>query len=131
MGNKRLVWIDAQLPPSLAQWLRSEYGTNAMHVETLGLHRAHDSQIFAAARAAEDPVMIVTKDDDFAKLLDQRGPPPQVVWVRCGNVSNQELRRIVLDAWPRALALLTTGEALVEIRRRSEPADNASSSSKA
>jgi predicted nuclease of predicted toxin-antitoxin system len=119
MGHKRLVWIDAQLPPSLAQWLRSEYGTDAMHVEALGLHRAHDSEIFTAARAAQDSVVIVTKDDDFAKLLDQHGPPPQVLWVRCGNVNNQELRRIVLDAWPRASALLTASEALVEIRRQS------------
>jgi predicted nuclease of predicted toxin-antitoxin system len=70
----------------------------------------------------------VTKDDDFAKLLGQHGPPPQVVWLRCGNVTNPELRRIVLDAWPRADALLAEGEALVEIRRRPETAEQASPS---
>jgi hypothetical protein len=38
-------------------------------------------------------------------------------------VTNRELRRIVLDAWPRALNLLVAGEALIEIRRRTEPAE--------
>jgi predicted nuclease of predicted toxin-antitoxin system len=128
-GSSRTTWIDAQLPPALARWLQSEHGTDARHVEELGLLRARDTEIFAAARAATGPVAVVTKDDDFAKLLDQHGPPPQVVWLRCGNVTNRELRRIVLEAWPRALDLLTAGEALVEIRRRSEPAESSTSSS--
>ena len=110
------VWIDAQLPPTLARWLASEHGADAVHVETLGLLRADDSAIFEAARAVG--AIVVTKDDDFAKLLAQRGPPPQVVWVTCGNVRNRELRRIVLSAWPRAAALLGAGEALVEVGNR-------------
>lgn len=116
----RKTWIDAQLPPALARWLHTEHGTDAQHVEELGLHRARDTEIFAAARAAAGPVAVITKDDDFAKLLDRHGPPPQVVWLRCGNVTNRELRRIVLDAWPRARDLLMAGEALIEIRRRPE-----------
>jgi predicted nuclease of predicted toxin-antitoxin system len=68
----RAVWIDAQLPPALARWLQTEQGTSAHHVEELGLHRARDTEIFAAARAAADPVVVVTKDGDFAKLLGHR-----------------------------------------------------------
>ena len=41
------VWIDAQLPPALAEWLRAEHGTDAVHVVDLGLHRARDTAIFA------------------------------------------------------------------------------------
>jgi predicted nuclease of predicted toxin-antitoxin system len=128
-SSSRTTWIDAQLPPALARWLQTEHGTDALHVEELGLHRARDSEIFAAARAATGPVAVVTKDDDFAKLLDRHGPPPQVVLLRCGNVTNRELRRIVLEAWPRALDLLAAGEALVEIRRRSAPAAESSTAS--
>ncbi len=58
--------------------------------------------------------MVITKDD-LVRLLEQPGPPPQVVWVTCGNVRNAELRRVVLPAWPRAAALLAAGELLVEI----------------
>lgn len=113
------VWVDAQLPPSLAHWLASEHGLDAVHVEALGMLRADDAVIFRAARTAGD-VVVVTKDDDFPKLLAQHGPPPRVVWVTCGNVKNRDLRRILLSAWPRAVALLAAGEPLVEIRERHE-----------
>ena len=112
------AWLDAQLPPALARWLQTHHQVNAVHLQELGLHRARDSEIFEAARAAGG-VVVVTKDDDFASLLGRHGPPPQVVWLRCGNVNNQELRRIVLEAWPRTVELLDAGEALVEIRSRS------------
>lgn len=114
------VWVDAQLPPSLARWLAQEFGLEAAHVQDLGLLRARDPAIFTAAReeAGRRPrVIVVTKDEDFVQLLERRGPPPQVVWVACGNVSNAELRRIVSTAWPRAADLLRAGEPLVEIRR--------------
>ena len=100
------VWIDAQLPTALARWLRTEHGVDTVHVEELGLLRARDPVIFARARSADRSVVIVTKDDDFPKLLGQHGSPPQVVWLRCGNVTNQELRRIVQEAWPRVAGLL-------------------------
>jgi predicted nuclease of predicted toxin-antitoxin system len=58
------VWIDAQLPPALAQWLRTEHGIDAVHVESLGLLTARDRVILAAARAAERRIIVVTKDDD-------------------------------------------------------------------
>lgn len=112
------VWVDAQLPPSLARHLVSTHGTDAVHVEELGLLRARDAAIFAAAGRADRSVAMVTKDDDFPKLLALHGPPPRVIWLRCGNVRNRELRRIVSDAWADAIALLETGEPLVEIRRR-------------
>ncbi len=110
------VWVDAQLPPALAHWLRREFGIDAIHVQTLGLHQADDPPIFEAARTAAD--VVITKDDDFVRLLDQRGPPPRVLWVRCGNVKNATLRDILLRAWPEAAALLAAGESLVEVGRR-------------
>ena len=115
-GSPFVLWIDAQLPPSLAAWFREEQGVDAAHVQDLGFLAAADSVIFAAAGKAG--VIMVTKDSDFPKLLQQHGPPPQVLWIRSGNVTNRELRRIVLDVWPEAMALLTNGVPLVEIRRR-------------
>ena len=57
----------------------TEHGLDAVHVEELGLLRARDPVIFAQARSADRLVVIVTKDDDFPKLLGQHGSPPQVV----------------------------------------------------
>jgi predicted nuclease of predicted toxin-antitoxin system len=112
------LWVDAQLPPSIALWFRVDLRIEAVHVADLDLLTAKDEVIFRAARTADRAVVLVTKDDDFRQLIDRHGPPPQVIWVRCGNVTNSELRRILLDAWPRVAALLASGEPLVELRRR-------------
>ena len=75
----RTIWIDAQLPPALAVWLERQHGVIAAHVLELGLVSADDSVIFDAARSGRAAV-VMTKDDDFLKLLERHGPPPQIVW---------------------------------------------------
>jgi len=57
----------------------------------------------------------MTKDADFVLLLERFGPPPQVLWVRCGNTTNAHMRRVLVETLPSALALLEAGEPLVEI----------------
>ncbi len=113
----RVVWIDAQLPPALARWHTQSQSVDAKHVQDVEQLAADDPAIFAAARAGGADV-VVTKDEDFVQLVERRGPPPQVVWVTCGNVSNAQLRAIILGAWPRVAELLASGERLVEIGRR-------------
>ncbi len=79
----------------------------------LSLHRAKDPPIFQAARGAEAVVM--TKDSDFLALLDRFGPPPQILWITCGNTSNTRLKVILMASLSRAVDLLRQGERLVEI----------------
>lgn len=43
------------------------------------------------------------------------GPPPQVVWVTCGNSSDAHIRGVFDATFADALKLLATGAALVEI----------------
>ena len=44
----------------------------------------------AIVRAAQKAdVVMMSKDSDFLNLLDGYGPPPKVIWVTCGNTSNQ------------------------------------------
>ena len=107
------VWIDAQLPPALAQWLVQTFGVEAVAVRDLALRDATDLEIFEAGRAAEAVVM--TKDADFVALLEQRGAPPKIVWLTCGNTSNARLREVLARTWPQARVLLERGEPLVEI----------------
>lgn len=110
----RRVWVDAQLPPALARWLIREYAVDAEHVNDIGFLGEDDDVIFAAARTAGAAV-VITKDDDFVRLLERQGPPPQVVWVTCGNVRNAALRGVLIPVWPQIAVLLTAGEPLVQI----------------
>ena len=107
------VWLDNQLPPALAPWMRASLSLECVPVRDLQLQRASDAEIFHAARAAE--VVVMTKDRDFIDLLDQHGLPPQVILVTCGNTSNARLRRLIESAWPTILPMLERGEALVEL----------------
>lgn len=107
------VWIDAQLPPALAQWLVQAFRVESVAVRDLGLRDATDVEIFEAGRKAQ--AVIMTKDADFVALLEQRGAPPKIVWLTCGNTSNARLREVLARTWPQARVLLDAGEPLVEV----------------
>jgi predicted nuclease of predicted toxin-antitoxin system len=107
------VWLDAQLPPALCGWLASEFGLEAVPLRDLGLRDARDRDIFEAARAAN--VIVMSKDADFAELVMQRGPPPQILWVSCGNTTNEGLRQFLSGTLSAALQLIETAEPLVRL----------------
>ena len=108
-----ILWLDAQLPPSIARWIQTTFGVEAHPVRDFGLRDAKDTEIFQEARTAQ--VVVMTKDHDFVELLERLGPPPRVLWVTCGNTSNTQLKEILVGSLPAALRLLEQGERLVEI----------------
>ena len=109
-----IVWVDAQLSPRIAQWLSMHFAVEATPVRDLGLREASDQSIFDAARSVNAVVM--TKDVDFVGILERLGPPPQILWVTCGNTSDARLREILGDVFGTAIEMLAMGEPLVEIR---------------
>ncbi|MEH1967308.1 DUF5615 family PIN-like protein [Nostoc sp.] len=108
------IWIDAHLSPAIATWITITFGITALALRDVGLRDAEDTEIFEAARATG--VILMTKDSDFADLVDRFGTPPQVIWLTCGNTSNDRLKEILNSTLAEALELLQSGEALVEIR---------------
>ena len=84
------VWIDAQLSPAIAACIREHFPVSALAVRDLGLRDSTDREIFFAARQAGAVVM--TKDMDFVRLVEEFGTPPQVIWLTCGNTSNRHLK---------------------------------------
>lgn len=110
------IWVDAQLPPTLAQWLSATFDdVEAAALRDLSLRDAQDIEIFTAART--EHAVIMTKDRDFIDLVDRLGSPPQVIWLTCGNVTNRNLRQLLLPTLPNALEQLRQGESIVEISK--------------
>lgn len=107
------IWVDAQLPPTLADWLSSNFDLETAALRDIGLRDARDIEIFEAARLAS--AVIMTKDSDFVDLVCRLGTPPQIIWLTCGNVTNRNLRRLLLSTLPSALEKLQEGEIIVEI----------------
>jgi predicted nuclease of predicted toxin-antitoxin system len=108
-----IIWIDAQLPPTLAGWIAETFGVTAVSLRELGLRDAKDIEIFEAAKQPD--LVIMTKDSDFVDLVCRLGTPPQILWLTCGNVTNRNLRQILTFTFPEAINQLQQGEMVVEV----------------
>ena len=116
-----IPWLDAQISPSLCLWIARRFGVDAVHVRGLGLRGAEDTEIFDRARKAQ--AVVFTKDEDFVDLVRRLGSPPQVLWLRCGNMPNSRLKTILARTLPDAIELLREGEPIVEIGQTGKLAD--------
>ena len=74
--------FDQNLSHKLPQLL-SDLFPDSSQVRLLGLGQADDRRIWGVA--VEGEFAIVSLDADFAELAQLRGPPPKVIWLRCGN----------------------------------------------
>ena len=108
-----IIWLDAHLSPSIARWISDTFAVECVSVRDLGLRDALDPPIFAAARAANATVM--TKDADFAKMVERLGPPPRVIWLRCGNTSNAALKDLLIRELSECIVRLTDGDSIAEL----------------
>ena len=107
------IWIDAQLPPTLANWLTDTFSVEALALRNLGLRDSKDIDIFEGARTVN--AVIMTKGSDFVDLVCRLGTPPQILWLTCGNATNRYLRQLLIVTLPEALERLRQGEMIVEI----------------
>lgn len=80
----------------------------SVQVKQLDLGQADDRRIWDVAEAGG--FAIVSLDADFAELAQLRGPPPKVVWLRCGN----QPTRSVADLLRRRVAAVEAFDADLE-----------------
>ncbi len=105
--------VDAQLPPDLVIWLKSA-GHEAWHVADLNLRDADDVEVWA--KAIELRANLITKDEDFVAIRERASSGPSVVWLRIGNAINRVLIDWLVKSWPRAIAAIGDGVAVIEIK---------------
>jgi predicted nuclease of predicted toxin-antitoxin system len=107
------IWLDAQLSPRIARWITANFPVEAIAVRDLGLRDAEDIVIFERARVVD--AVVLTKDSDFLELIERLGAPPKIIWLSCGNTSESALQHLLSSHLTTALAMLHSGEKLVEI----------------
>ena len=85
--------LDAQLPRRLAREL-NDAGHDAIHTFDLATgNRTPDLELIAlAARAAR---IVATKDADFVASFWLRRLPPKLLLISTGNISNDDLWRLI------------------------------------
>lgn len=107
-------WIDAQLSPSLALWINQNFeNVQAKSLRSLGMRDATDRTIFFEAK--KQNAVIISKDADFIKLLEEYGPPPRIIWVTVGNSSNRQMRDLLTNNFTTMINMLAKEEKLIEI----------------
>lgn len=61
----------------------------------LRLDGADDRTLWDFAR--ENGFAIVSLDSDFSDLAALHGPPPKVIWLRCGNQRTEKIESLLRD----------------------------------
>jgi predicted nuclease of predicted toxin-antitoxin system len=110
---QRELWLDAHLSKYLSKWIEQEFGVRCRHLLGLGLREMEDEEIFEAARAAN--AVVVTKDSDFVRLVRERGFPPRIIHLVCGNATNRQLQSILAQSLGRALDEFRGGAMIIEV----------------
>jgi predicted nuclease of predicted toxin-antitoxin system len=62
-------------------------------IKILQLESADDREIWDYAK--KDNLCLVTQDSDFADMAALYGPPPKVIWLRCGNQPTRTIESIL------------------------------------
>jgi len=83
--------FDQNLSPKLVQRLGDLF-PGSSHVQTAGLDRARDEEVWDYAR--QHGYAIVTKDVDFNNLSVLRGSPPKVIWLELGNCTTTQVEDV-------------------------------------
>ena len=64
-------------------------------VRLAGLDQAEDRAVWEYAKA--NGFIVVTQDSDFADMASLYGPPPKVIWLRCGNQTTEFIEKLLRD----------------------------------
>jgi predicted nuclease of predicted toxin-antitoxin system len=85
--------LDQNLPARLLVRLDPHF-PGSTQARRIGLERASDTDLWHYARIHD--FAIVSKDSDFYERGLLFGFPPQVIWLKCGNVSTRQLEEILM-----------------------------------
>jgi predicted nuclease of predicted toxin-antitoxin system len=107
------ILLDANISWKLINRLKPVFGECA-HVDLIGLDApAVDIDIWNYA--LDNGYIIITKDNDFADLLELSGFPPKVVLLKTGNNSSRALMELLENAKPMIEDLEKNDYGLLEI----------------
>lgn len=90
------IWLDSNLSPIIAKWLKDETGLNVKSAYVLNIHGLDDIDIYKLARNNSIPVIIISKDSDLAQLINRLGSPPKLINLKVGNTGNKILFNFIL-----------------------------------
>lgn len=103
-------WIDLNLPPKMAQWLIENYNVAARSFKELHFETTSDIEVYKIAAKHQHIIVITTKDVDFRNIQSAIGSPPRILYLNTGNISNENLRKLILIKFEEVLRLFSDPE---------------------
>jgi predicted nuclease of predicted toxin-antitoxin system len=100
------IWLDNHISPIIAKWLKEKFDLRVKSAYTLQTQEVSDFELYHRAKSAGN-IIIISKDSDIEKLVDEFGAPPKLINLQFGNCDNQVLFFILSKQIERALRLLT------------------------
>ncbi len=70
---------------------------NAKQIKDLGLENATDLKIWTFAKS--NNFTIVTFDSDFVDLINLKGFPPKIIWLRIGNTTTDSIAKVFTEKY--------------------------------
>ena len=86
--------FDQNLSFKLCQRLADLF-PDSSQVRLLGLAEADDHALWHYAQG--NGFTLVSQDSDFADMATLFGPPPRVIWLRCGNRPTAHIEKLFRD----------------------------------
>lgn len=109
-------WIDNNLPPKMAFWLKEDFKVSAKSFQELNFQTTEDAEVYEIASGKLNTIIITTKDIDFIKLSNKK-PLPKILYLNIGNISNKKLQELIYKSFPEVIRMFSqTDEMLVEIK---------------
>jgi predicted nuclease of predicted toxin-antitoxin system len=84
------IWLDAQLSPIIAKWLKDKTGWNIKSAFVLKLFSLNDYQIYEKAKSHGN-IILLSKDSDLIDIILQKGSPPKLINIKIDNCDNRIL----------------------------------------
>jgi len=103
------IWLDTNLSPIIAKWIKEYTGFEVKSSYTLSLHYLTDIEIYKRAKE-QGNVILISKDADFPELISRLGAPPKLINLKIGNCDNRVLWEWIKPHINEAITVLSTSD---------------------
>lgn len=109
------IWLDTNISPAIAKWIKEYTGFQVKSAYTLEFYTLPDIEIYNKAKAY-GYVILISKDADFPELISRLGAPPKLINIKIGNCDNRSLWELIKPHIKEAVNLLATSDiAIIEL----------------
>lgn len=106
-------FIDAQLPITLARWLRGR-GCDAVHVLECEAGQLEDRVLWEMAQ--QEGRIVISKDEDFFIFATRPNNSGRLLWLRMGNCRTTDLISSLNKSWQYIDQAFADNQRIVEVR---------------